>query len=140
MPNRNDVIASARRLIDVPFRHQGRGPEGLDCVGLIIAVAHDLRVGLDWPEMPYALFPPADTVRGALDRYLDGPLPGPPRPGDIALVRRRRTANHLAIVADGDKPYSLIHADWSQERVVEHRADWHWQLRVAALYRFEGVE
>jgi len=139
MPNRLEVVRAARRLIGVPFRHQGRTVEGIDCVGLLIHVARSLDIAHGWPEMPYAKFPPADYVRGVLDRYLNE-LSYPPEAGDIALIRWRRTANHLAIVGDGDKPYTLIHAYYVMGRVVEHRADPDWQDRIVALYSFRGVE
>lgn len=138
MPNRHDVVDAARSCLGVPFVHQGRGPDGIDCVGLIIAVGRIIGVGLLWPEMPYARFPPEDYVRAVLEAYLD-PLTGSPLPGDVALIRWRRTANHLAIVADGDQPYSLIHSYYITGKVVEHRADRYWHDRVVALYGFRGV-
>lgn len=138
MPERSDVIAAARRYVGTPFCHQGRSAAGMDCVGLIIAVGRAIEVGLEWPEMPYREFPPEDYVKAVLNAFLE-PLGGAPVPGDIALIRWRRTANHLAIVADGDQPYSLIHAYYVMGRVVEHRADYSWQNRVESLYGFRGV-
>jgi cell wall-associated NlpC family hydrolase len=139
MPSRRDVIDAARSLIGAPFRHQGRTSEGIDCVGLIIATAKRVGIGLNWPEMPYQRFPAEDYVRAVLERYLD-PMRGSPVPGDVALIRWRRSANHLAIIADGDQPYSLIHAYYVTGRVVEHRADRYWHDRVVSLYSFRGVE
>lgn len=133
------MITAARQLVGTPFVHQGRTPDGIDCVGLIIAVGRVIGVGLYWPEMPYREFPPEDYVRLVLQRHLD-PMGGAPQPGDIALCRWRRTANHLAIVADGDEPYSLIHAYHVEQRVVEHRADGYWQDRVVEIYSYRGVE
>lgn len=139
MPSRSDVIAAARSCLGLPFAHQGRGPGGIDCVGLIIVTGRIIGVGLHWPEMPYQRFPPEDYVRAVLKEYLV-PLRGSPEPGDVALLRWRRTANHLAVVADGDRPYSLIHAYYVAARVVEHRADRFWHDRVVGLYGFRGVE
>jgi cell wall-associated NlpC family hydrolase len=139
MLSRSDVTAAARGLIGTPFRHQGRNADGIDCVGLIIATARRIGLGLNWPDMPYQRFPPEDYVRAVLDRYLDGPLTGPPQPGDVALIRWRRNANHLAIVGDGAEPYSLIHAYYVTGRVVEHRADESWRDRIVSRYRFRDV-
>jgi cell wall-associated NlpC family hydrolase len=139
MPNRREAVRAARRLVGSPFVHQGRSADGIDCVGLIIAVARALGLGLNWPEMPYREFPPEDYVRGVLDSYLNTRL-FPPEAGDVALIRWRRTANHLAIIGDGDEPYTLIHAYYVMGRVVEHRADPDWQNRIVALYTFRGIE
>lgn len=140
MPSRrSDVVRAARALVGAPFRHQGRDPAGIDCVGVVIAVGRALGVGLDWPEMPYQRFPPEDYVRMVLERYLV-PLRGEPEAGDVALIRWRRTANHLAIVSDGADPFGLIHAYYVTGRVVEHRADTHWRDRIVSLYGFKGIE
>jgi cell wall-associated NlpC family hydrolase len=139
MPSRSDVIGAARQHLGVAFRHQGRGAAGIDCVGLIIAVGRAIGVGLDWPELPYQRFPPESSVRAVLNTYLD-PLKGDPEPGDVALLRWRRTANHLAIIGDGDQPFTLIHAYQGQDRVVEHRADRLWRDRVVGCWIYRGVE
>ena len=39
-----DIVAEARRWIGAPWRHQGRGPAGVDCIGLLIVVADALGV------------------------------------------------------------------------------------------------
>lgn len=138
MYGRNDVVAAARRYMGTPFRHTGRSADGIDCIGLIILVGRAIKANLDWPEMPYQRFPPEDYVRAVLDTYLD-PLRGTPEPGDVALIRWRRCANHLAIIGDGDRPFTLIHAYYVPGRVVEHRADERWIDRIAGTWTFRGI-
>jgi hypothetical protein len=36
------VVSAAREWIGVPFRHQGRTRDGVDCAGVVIKVAHAL--------------------------------------------------------------------------------------------------
>lgn len=139
MPSRRDVVDAARRLIGQPWRHQGRGLDGLDCVGVIIAVARAIGEGTDWLEQPYHFFPPEWQVRDVLEAHLHQ-LTGAPEPGDIALIRWRRTANHLAIVTDGGQPFGLLHSYRTIGRVVEHRADSYWRDRIAGTYSFRSVE
>ena len=37
-----EIADTARNYLGVPFVHQGRSPQGLDCVGLLVQVAEDL--------------------------------------------------------------------------------------------------
>lgn len=108
---------------------------GVDCVGLVIGVARGLGVADGWREQPYRTFPDEAFVRRILDAHLD-PVRGEPRAGDVALIRWRRTANHLAIIGDAG---TLIHAYYLPARVVEHRADEDWCARTVAHYRFRGL-
>ncbi len=39
---RCNAIESARTWVGTPFRHQGRGKSGIDCVGLVINVGKDI--------------------------------------------------------------------------------------------------
>lgn len=133
------MVAAARGLLGVPWRHQGRDRDGVDCVGLVMAVGRAIGEGNDWPELPYVTFPPEQQVRAVLDTYLCR-LGGEPEPGDVALIRWRRTANHLAIVTDGAEPYGLLHAYRMIGRVCEHRADDYWRDRIVALYGFRSVD
>jgi len=140
MPNRrSDVVTAARSFLAVPWRHQGRDRDGLDCVGLVIMVARAIGEGADWLEQPYATFPSERHVRAVLDAHLT-PLRGAPEPGDIALIRWRRTANHLAFVTDGGQPFGLLHSYRAMGKVSEHRADSYWRDRIAATYSFRSVE
>lgn len=36
----NDIVAIAKGLVGVRYRHQGRNQFGLDCAGLVIMIAH----------------------------------------------------------------------------------------------------
>lgn len=138
MPARHEVVTAARSWLGVPWLPFGRSSDGIDCIGLIIMVGRQLGEGADWLEEPYARFPTERQVRGVLERHLN-PLQGNPEPGDIALIRWRRTANHLAFVTDGHEPFGLLHAYATVGRVCEHRCDQFWRDRIAALYTFRSV-
>jgi NlpC/P60 family putative phage cell wall peptidase len=136
MPASSDVLAEARRWIGTPFQHQGRlRGVGVDCVGLAIGVARGLGLADGWREQPYRRFPEESFVRAVLAQHLD-PASGAAQPGDVALIRWRKTANHLAILGDAG---TLIHAYYVPGRVVEHRADAEWCSRIVALYRYRGL-
>ncbi|WP_374944255.1 peptidoglycan endopeptidase [Sphingomonas sp.] len=107
------VAAAARGMLGVRFRAQGRGREGVDCVGLA-AVA--LRAGGFSGVVPrgYRLRG-GDPVRVAA--MLDGMLArgDGKAAGDVLLCASGPGQLHLAIrVEDG-----VIHADAGLGRVVE---------------------
>lgn len=127
------VLAEARDWLGTPFRHQGRRKGvGVDCIGLIVGVAHAL--GLDpCDRTGYPRQPDGRSLEEALDRHLLRLGPGDMRPGDILLMRIRRLPQHVGILAERGM---LIHAHSSAGRVVEMRLDARWWDRVVAAYRF----
>lgn len=105
-------IARARSFVGTPFRLQGRGRDGLDCVGLV-AAAHDLKA--DIPDT-YAL---RGFDRAAAESLLDhhfarrgaeGLLEG-----DVVLLLPGAAQLHLGIWTGA----GLIHAHAGLRRVVE---------------------
>ena len=107
------VAEAARLLVGTPFRAQGRGPDGLDCVGLAAAA---LRAGGYAGEVPrgYRLRcgdrgRMADRLDAVLERA-DGE-----EPGDLLLCASGPGQLHLAIRVAG----GIVHADAGLGRVVE---------------------
>jgi len=54
----NEIVYIAKGLVGVPYRHQGRNQNGLDCAGLIIVIAHMLDL-TDKDTMAYSRRPNA---------------------------------------------------------------------------------
>ena len=135
MTTGHDIAEAARRLIGVPFRHQGRDPDvGLDCVGVVV-VAYDaagiaLHGRTDYPRRPSG-----PELRGMLREQLREVAPGMPwGPGDVLLIRDdgNRYGLHVAIaVGDG----LMVTAD----RVPGVRARMIHAESVEAAYRARGV-
>lgn len=108
----DDVIARARASVGTRFRLQGRGRDGLDCVGLV-AAAYNLKA--DIPD-DYALRGFDRVVAAALlDRHFTRRRNGEPQPGDVVLLLPGAAQLHLGIWTGA----SLIHAHASLRRVVE---------------------
>ena len=132
-----EVIAAARALIGTPFRHRGRCDRGVDCAGLLLAVAE--RLGLPRPgPLHYGPMPPVAMITVLLAQYAR-PVPAPERGAVLQLLYGGR-AQHLGIVADHpDGDASLIHAAGNLGCVVEHRLDARWRRRVVSCWRLAGV-
>ena len=150
------VVATARRYLNLPTRHQGR-TDATDCVGLVLAVAEDLAL-LDVAGVPilraqYANYSaqPADgfvheeckrrlvvrklpTKRDSLERLREEL-----EPGDVLTMRLPRVPCHTAIVCEVQGAPGIIHAYSPVGRVVEHRLDVAWLHRIAGVFRFPGV-
>src|SRR5690606_291727 len=115
----SDLVAAARKYLNVPFKHRGRTEAGLDCLGLVVLAFRDIGVDVgDARNYGRRPEPDHDRLRAALvERF------GPPvralQVGDIVTMRWYKQVNHIAIVTD--YPYGgfgLIHSLVSVKRVV----------------------
>jgi cell wall-associated NlpC family hydrolase len=130
---RQDIVAAARGYLGVRWHHQGRSKAGVDCLGLVVVVAHEL--GLSTADSTdYGRLPDGMRLRNELARHLEF-VRGPGEPGDVLLFRFERRPMHVGIVSD----IGLIHAFANLRKVVEHRLDDAWRARVVSAFRFPGV-
>jgi len=132
------VVNQARGYLGVPFVHQGRSDKGLDCVGLVVRVAHDLGLSkYDFKE--YKSTPNSHTfmeVCRACEDWSRIPITEM-KPGDILTISFTSSPCHLAIVAPG---FNIIHALSLRGKVCEHRLSAGWRKKIRECYRFKGVE
>jgi cell wall-associated NlpC family hydrolase len=126
-----DIVSAARLWLRTPFRHQGRGPEGLDCIGLIVVAAAALGVRLV-DRRDYAAEPRAGALRAELERQCR-PVTTL-APGAVLLLRLGPYAAHVGIYTGA----GLIHAYRPRGAVIEHALG-HWRRRVAAVYALPGA-
>ena len=71
----SDIVDQARGYLGTPFLHQGRTRHGLDCVGLVIRVAHDLGLS-DYDIDHYARAPSGRMMARVLAGELPAVKPG----------------------------------------------------------------
>ncbi len=133
MTTRADVVTAARAYLGVRWLHQGRYANGLDCAGLVVRIAHDLKLS-DFDTIDYGRIPLGDKLRTLMDEHMDRvPVY---QPGDVLLMRFETDPQHLAIVTD----YGMIHAYAQARKVAEHVLNDTWQSRIVAAYSFRGLE
>jgi len=122
----SDLIESARKYMGVPFLHQGRSDQGLDCLGLVVVAARDIGIEVV-DNLHYSKSPDFDEMYEGLRRHMSPVTAREAQPGDIIWVRwnRRAYPAHLAIItkiaADGWP--TVLHC-WGIkqfDRGVEHR-------------------
>lgn len=127
---RSDVVEHARTYLGVPYVHQGRTRHGLDCIGLVVRVAHDL--GLSAYEIShYARVPSGRLMIRLLKENCQAIPPSTAQPGDLLHIAYGKQPQHLAIVTER----GMIHAD-SRHGVVEHGLI---PDRIRGAYRLPGV-
>ena len=108
-----DYAERARALVGTPFRPQGRGEHGLDCVGVALrafdvpaeGVRRDYRLRGDY----------WDEVRGELRRYFRRVPVTQLRSGDLMLVKVAADQLHFAVRTGA----GFVHAHAGLRRIVE---------------------
>lgn len=108
-----DYAARARALVGTRFRLQGRGAEGLDCIGVVLAT-----FGLPPGCVRRNYFIKGDheaEARRCLALHFRRVSPSQTRPGDLLLLKVAADQLHLAVrTAAG-----AVHAHAGIGRVVE---------------------
>lgn len=140
MPTTADVWQAALAYEGAPWRHQGRSRAGLDCLGLIIAVAVDL--GLEGAERHlgvesrrYRMLPPNRLAAELLARGMT--RAAGPDIGRVGLFAQPGTYPiHVGIFGDGE----LIHAFAKAGKVVRHGYVAPWPGNLRGVFAYPGVE
>ena len=133
MATGQDVIEVAREYLGVRWHHQGRNCVGIDCIGLVFAVAH--RLGLStYHTADYGRLPDGQCLRRLLAEHMDFTIVT--QPGDVLLMRIEKQPQHVGIMTD----IGIIHAYVQARKVVEHRIDDVWRDRIIAAYAFRGIQ
>ncbi len=133
--DRLSIVEEARTWCGVPFRHQGRNRQGIDCAGLVIAIAWGLRLsGYDY-KADYRREPKPDEFIAAFRANMREKPIADRLSGDIVLIRDGRFTCHSAVI-DGD---NMIHAFATRRKVVKERFTDDWLNRCTYCFAYPGV-
>jgi cell wall-associated NlpC family hydrolase len=130
------MIAAARTLLKVRWRHQGRSYAGVDCAGLVYvalqAVGRQPQDVHGYGRVAY---------RGRLEATLEANL-GPIQPretmaaGDVPLIHFVGAPSHVGILFDHPNGgFALVHAFAQMRKVVEHGLDKSWLDAIVGVYK-----
>lgn len=143
------IVKQARYYVElqVPFYHCGRNRYGMDCVGLLAVVAHDLGI-TDYDDTGYQPDPPAEELTRVLEAHCDrvwdarSPILSDVeleygcKPGDLLQFDITGQPRHCGIFArDEQRQPTMIHCWESVGKVTEHLFDKAWRRRLWAVYR-----
>jgi cell wall-associated NlpC family hydrolase len=138
---RLEIVDAARAYLGTPWHHQGRlKGVGVDCIGLILGVAKDIKLGdFDKPKFrQYGRRPPRGPgMMAEFDEVCQ--RTDNPRIGDILVFwinPRNKRPQHCGIMTD----IGVIHTFSEIGKVVEHRLDEKWKGRILQAYNYPGVD
>ena len=129
-----DLVAIARTWLGVPFRHQGRTRQGVDCGGLLLCVAADAGLDVIAPAT-YSLSPDPQMIADTLHANCSNIPISDINPGDVLLFSFAGEPRHVGIASELAGKPAVIHAWAKPGKVVEHRIDATWRARLRASYR-----
>lgn len=112
-------VEHARKLKGARWRHRGRKPWAVDCLGVLElamqGAGRDLRTPTRYGREPWD-----DQLRKGLREQFGEPVAPPWRPADVALIRwHKGEPSHVAVIADHPDGLALIHSH-NINGVVEH--------------------
>lgn len=115
-PRARLVVEGARRLVGAPFRPQGRGRAGYDCLGVVLAAADHAGILIEAPADYELRFHDLDEVESKLDNagWIAGPRRNA-RPGDVLLGCPAHGHIHFAVCTE----IGIVEAHAGLRRVVE---------------------
>lgn len=133
--SRSQVIAKARSYLGAKWRHRGRKPWAIDCVGLVVLSLE--AGGIIIPDDKYyGREPWRDRLQQKLqDRFGEPIHKDQWRVGDVALFKAMDKAPcHIGFLADYTHGgFSLLHSH-AQHNVTEHALDDRWQRLLVEVY------
>ena len=116
----SNILAAGRIHLGVPWRHLGRTPAGLDCIGLVLLAAEAAGLTLEDPA-PYAREPSSQRLRQGIAEHLDAVPLDTLADGDLLMFNMGLYAGHLGL--SGTHPAyaaaSVLHAYLPRRAVVE---------------------
>lgn len=134
MSQRDAFVAAARSMLGVKWRHQGRQPWAVDCLGLIVlamrAAGREVQDREGYPRDPQR-----EGLRDELLRQCG--QPGEWVHGGIALMQwaGAELPSHVGILANSGDEWRLIHSySGGNGCAVEHRVDEHWRGMIVEVF------
>lgn len=128
------VVEIARSLIGIPFLHQGRSFDGIDCAGVISLVAIETGLAEHWMDKTdYPHLPSAGDISERMQLFCD----------EVAIFDKGKLVAGSILVFDwaGDARHcgwclgdTVIHAYSPSGKVVEHPLAGRWEKRLRSVW------
>lgn len=136
MVTRKQIVQEVMTYVGTPFRHQGRlKGRGVDCVGLIIGVAHALQLSA-FDAKGYGRSPISEMMMSVLMKELEM-VDRPPKPGDVLYMAVPDIPQHLVMVVDNGY---VVHSTSLMGKVVHHALPEDWRSKIHGVFQFRGLE
>ena len=134
----DEWVAALRNELGTPYRHQGRAlGVGVDCAGLLVAVAAKLGVEV-MDNTDYTRRPDPKMFMRHLLMHCDRVTLGEEQTGDVLMFSFDANPQHVAVLTDKEQSL-MIHSYLPMRKVVEHRFDDAWLNRLAYIFRSKDI-
>ncbi len=144
------IVAQARTWLGTKYHHQGRlkksrnGPGGVDCVGLVVGVVHELGIHDGngnvlslYDETNYSFYPEGERLVRSIEKHLRKVPYEEMQIGDVLLFKFHRDPQHIGLLTDYPTGgIGVIHCNSSAGKVVEHPLSKTWLRLLVDVYRF----
>ncbi len=132
------IIKFARAYLGVPWVHQGRSKNGVDCVGFLLLAFKSVNV--DIIEIKgYSRTPDGKKLKEIMDNQpnLIQVIKNDLMVGDILLLKIKRDPQHVALIVDSDTAdFGMIHSyNGGEKKVIEHDLADYWKRKIVSVYR-----
>lgn len=134
-PERRAMVDYARSLIGAKWRHRGRTPWAVDCIGIVVLSMQAAGAAVE-DRQDYGRQPWMEGLQHGLQARFGAPmLLSQAQPGDIALFAwPGKEPSHVGILADyAHGGLSVIHS-MQLKNVAEHRLDDSWRRLLVEVY------
>ena len=136
--NHADVITETLTWLGVPWRHQGRSRVSVDCVGLVIKIAHELDLsGFD--STTYDRRPNGINFLSSFNEHMDRVKSGTEQHGDVVVMRDDRLPCHCGLLVPFRGADDLVHASAKRKKVVMEPFIGDLVARRLAIFQYRGL-
>ena len=131
------IVTEARTWLGVPWRHQDRSRNGVDCAGLVVQVAKALKLA-DYDTTAYGRRPQGLGFVAHFQSQMDGVAIPCAQPGDVLVFADRMYPCHCGFLTEKlDRPH-LLHAHATRRQVIEEPYAGEWPAKVKFAFRFRS--
>ena len=110
--------------------HQSKKGIGCDCVGFLYGVAEEAKINLPPIPKPYPRLPKHNDIKTYLETNFT--ITDTIEKDTILLIEYNGIYCHVAIATSEN---TMIHADSSHKKVIEHEIDEYWLKRIKEIYK-----
>lgn len=136
---RDQIITEAKKYLGVPYKHAGRNEFGMDCVGPIIKVGHNLKL-FSYDTINYPKRPSGTDFIQKMGQHMQRIQVAEATHGDVIVCSEPRHPCHcgfLEISPSGQK--YMIHAYAPARKVIREPITPFREARMMLAFRYPGV-
>jgi hypothetical protein len=135
---RNELVDYARTFVGTRFKMHGRGTVGMDCIGLLIAVARHFGQEIE-DKTSYTMGKPYEVeLNKHLHQYSIPASINPIKHGQIVKFRQSFLPMHVGIITMDTAQPMVLNANMKKHRVVEEPLST-WKSLIMELREFQGI-